>query len=362
MLLDVQNVSMHRLLITGVKEQMEPLTTEQEKSLSSDDKQTQVEEEKNGDKVGTLESDIEESKTGTSGNLSLYNENSEASETRTSDDADMRESSTGGDGSILEAAQEESDVSDNLVSSEATEKPPVSDIAGDSLAPLSSQSNNGSIASEKPSETVVEADAKILEPFVVDTSSENLFTDHPNGGSSLKALEKPNLSLNPSSADPSILNISVRAESETVGESNIIQEEVWDSGSALSTRDDVQTEELLTMDVGPSNILEVSADGDDKSALGKSLNGTVSTGEYSLPEVAYQPVNEHLENDYPDINVTRSFFESTNPRNFFTSAGIPAPSVVSAALQAPPGKVLVPAAIDQLQIQALSALQVLKVS
>ncbi|KAL2542071.1 S-layer-like proteiny domain [Abeliophyllum distichum] len=41
--------------------------------------------------------------------------------------------------------------------------------------------------------------------------------------------------------------------------------------------------------------------------------------------------------------------------------GIPAPSVVSAASQAPPGKVLVPAAIDQRHRQALAAFQVLKV-
>ncbi|RZC72568.1 hypothetical protein C5167_048040 [Papaver somniferum] len=49
------------------------------------------------------------------------------------------------------------------------------------------------------------------------------------------------------------------------------------------------------------------------------------------------------------------------PENSFSSAGIPAPSLVSAALQVPPGKVLVPAVVDQVQGQALAALQVLKV-
>ncbi|EPS72480.1 hypothetical protein M569_02277, partial [Genlisea aurea] len=42
-------------------------------------------------------------------------------------------------------------------------------------------------------------------------------------------------------------------------------------------------------------------------------------------------------------------------------AGIPAPSIVSTSLLVHPGKVLVPALVDQLQSQALSALQVLKV-
>ncbi|MQM07768.1 hypothetical protein Taro_040618 [Colocasia esculenta] len=48
------------------------------------------------------------------------------------------------------------------------------------------------------------------------------------------------------------------------------------------------------------------------------------------------------------------------PQKSFSSAGIPAPSLVSAASQVSPGKVLVPAVIDQVQEQALAALQVLK--
>ncbi|KAL7147458.1 hypothetical protein ABFS83_06G108700 [Erythranthe nasuta] len=312
-----------------VKE-LEPLTTEQENSLSSDYNQNQVEEEKNGDKVEWLENGSEESQTGTNGNPSLYNENSEAVETTISDDPDVRHSSTNGDASTPEAAQRESADSNSLVSSEATEKPPVSDITGDSLA------------SENPSEPGEEAGALILEPSVFDSNIENLVSDHPNGVSSL---EDSNLLLNPSSVEHSNLNTSVTAELEGVSGSSIIQEQILESGSVLSTRDDEGTAEILNMDVELSKVLEVS----------------VSTGAPPLPEEAYQSRNEHLEKDYNDIKVSQSFLDSTNPGKFFTSAGIPAPSVVSAALQAPPGKVLVPAVIDQLQSQALSALQVLKV-
>ncbi|XP_022968012.1 uncharacterized protein LOC111467385 isoform X2 [Cucurbita maxima] len=46
--------------------------------------------------------------------------------------------------------------------------------------------------------------------------------------------------------------------------------------------------------------------------------------------------------------------------NLFSSAGVPAP-LVSAAVKTLPGKVLVPAVVDQVQGQALAALQVLKV-
>jgi hypothetical protein len=57
---------------------------------------------------------------------------------------------------------------------------------------------------------------------------------------------------------------------------------------------------------------------------------------------------------------SKPFFEPPTPEISF-SAGIPAPSAVSAALQVLPGKVLVPAVVDQVQGQVLAALQVLKV-
>ncbi|CAN0891739.1 hypothetical protein LINGRAHAP2_LOCUS17144 [Linum grandiflorum] len=55
--------------------------------------------------------------------------------------------------------------------------------------------------------------------------------------------------------------------------------------------------------------------------------------------------------------------ESSSPTTLspFLPVGIPAPSAVFEALRVPPGKVLVPAVVDQGQGQALAALQVLKV-
>ncbi|KAL8519322.1 hypothetical protein ACS0TY_010310 [Phlomoides rotata] len=135
-----------------------------------------------------------------------------------------------------------------------------------------------------------------------------------------------------------------KTESIAVIESSIAQEDFVESGNVLSTKDVEQATDILTLDDG----------------LSKVLSGTVSSGAPLSPELAYQSVNEDLQNEYND-NDSQSLFDSTSRGIFFTSAGIPAPSVVSAALQAPPGKVLVPAVIDQLQSQALSALQVLKV-
>ncbi|CAL0328606.1 unnamed protein product [Lupinus luteus] len=62
-----------------------------------------------------------------------------------------------------------------------------------------------------------------------------------------------------------------------------------------------------------------------------------------------------------NIEVNKSISESPNSGSIFSVPGIPAPSVVSAAVKVLPGNVLVPAAVDQVQGQALAALQVLKV-
>ncbi|KAL7585999.1 hypothetical protein Lser_V15G43855 [Lactuca serriola] len=64
------------------------------------------------------------------------------------------------------------------------------------------------------------------------------------------------------------------------------------------------------------------------------------------------------EPELPNIEKT---FDSMDLESLPSSASIPAPSVLSPSLQTLPGKVLVPAVVDQVQGQALAALQVLKV-
>lgn len=72
-----------------------------------------------------------------------------------------------------------------------------------------------------------------------------------------------------------------------------------------------------------------------------------------------------FENEKSDIgfnnNLEGTIIESVDLGKISPSASIPAPSLLSPALQNLPGKVLVPAAVDQVQGQALAALQVLKV-
>ncbi|XP_021730070.1 uncharacterized protein LOC110697044 isoform X2 [Chenopodium quinoa] len=93
----------------------------------------------------------------------------------------------------------------------------------------------------------------------------------------------------------------------------------------------------------------------DHSATANAALGTDSVPGGDKPVVASVTSKEDNEVQKPSI------FDSQSLSSVSASRGIPAPSLLSAALMAPPGKVLVPAVADQTQSQALTALQVLKV-
>lgn len=76
-------------------------------------------------------------------------------------------------------------------------------------------------------------------------------------------------------------------------------------------------------------------------------------GEETIVEDLYKGESE-LENQNKQL-------ESTPPDQYFSSPGIPAPSVVSTALQVPAGPIVVPASVDPTQENAIAALQILKV-
>lgn len=335
---------------------MQPLTEEQEKSLSSENNQSQIEKEETGDKVGMLKNSGEESETVINEDTSLNKENTETIESKITDDTGVSQSAEDGCDSF-KVGQRELAVSDSLVSPEAAQGTSISDMtAGSTALPI------GVVDSRKPYEPAAEKipDARISETSAFDTKSETLATDLPMP--TLGKGEKYNLSANDAPVEPSILNITSESVTSEVIDSRLTQKEFVDSGYVLSARGVEQSKDLSTLDaVGRDRNVKASVDGDDKSLEWKSLNGTTTTSSPLVPEVDYQSGNGTLENDYNDINMSQTFFDSENPEYFFTSAGIPAPSVVSTALLSPPGKVLVPAAVDQLQSQALSALQVLKV-
>ncbi|XP_058779176.1 uncharacterized protein LOC131653126 isoform X2 [Vicia villosa] len=103
----------------------------------------------------------------------------------------------------------------------------------------------------------------------------------------------------------------------------------------------------------------VSHEGNKSSFEEKSIpeNDLLSKSVFS--QSTNSLVDDRIRNENNEVN--KDISESPNSESLFSAPGIPAPSVVSAALQVVPGKVLVPAAFDQVQGQALAALQVLKV-
>lgn len=108
----------------------------------------------------------------------------------------------------------------------------------------------------------------------------------------------------------------------------------------------------------PQDISQVKVEENSFTVETHSLSEGGSSGT-SVSASAFSLQNEQFSKNHNEIN--RSTTESPKPGTSFSSAGIPAPSVVFSALQVLPGKVLVPAVIDQVQGQALAALQVLKV-
>uniref|UniRef100_A0A5B7BSB4 Putative GPI-anchored adhesin-like protein PGA55 isoform X1 n=1 Tax=Davidia involucrata TaxID=16924 RepID=A0A5B7BSB4_DAVIN len=349
--------------------EMEPLTTQQEVSLSLDDLNDRVEENGNESKNMTQDDNSLESKTGIEKDSSSYIKNNEPSiENRLSDETDVVYTFNGGDVinnvSIQEDLQIESAIDDISVAPDRSPgkfKPPESEIADGSFV-ASNENSDGSPDTDisEPTSELKEnlIDAKLTHSSVSDTYPTNLYADHQEGVPGSRETVDFSSSFDSSSSSivhvPSespAFNISLNSQLDSVLESQIVHKENIEAVNLLSTKEDLDL----------SKMQEVSSEGNNSSLEVHNLNGGGSSGTTSVSALAYPFANEHDATIYNDINGSRSFLESTNPGNSFSSAGIPAPSVVSAALQVLPGKVLVPAVVDQVQGQALAALQVLKV-
>ncbi|KAK9665502.1 hypothetical protein RND81_14G116000 [Saponaria officinalis] len=116
--------------------------------------------------------------------------------------------------------------------------------------------------------------------------------------------------------------------------------------------------EATNVDATPEN--EPLTAGDIPVSASVIINSSSGDGNSEAVIIVAQSAADN-EDGVADVIGDETVFESQSPQDTFTSRGIPAPSLLSAALQVPPGKVLVPAVTDQTQAQALAALQVLKV-
>lgn len=342
-------LSISRRSSTRIKQQMEPLTAQQEISIDSDNHNDTVQEEKVLDDNEIKDNSGEEFQAGISKDPSLYTENVGDIESRISGDTDDGHPSN--DGVIIDETHIQYDLDDGKASDDAvvaTEA--ISESPEATFAVSSYESEEDSLGAGKP-EPTTEPEQKNFNVDEVSAASvlnanSTYEVDNQVGVSILEGSGYSETSLDSAPIEPSNLNTAVNPQSEALLETMITDEEYVETQSSFSTTN-----------VDLSKMLEVPSGGLKSSFEVHKLNRDEVPGTTSVPTTAY----DHLGNDFKDMNASRSSFYSTDPGDSFISAGIPAPSTISPALQALPGKVLVPASFDQVQGQALAALQALKV-
>lgn len=150
-----------------------------------------------------------------------------------------------------------------------------------------------------------------------------------------------------------------------------------DSLSSLSDSDAYVTTETVTVGVPVASHSDLTSDtvplNDTETAFFTAadelpeVDGTpeyidtakeIESSKTPVPESAYLSKEELNVNSQDELGDNGLSLEIPNAASAFSSAGIPAPSI---SFQVIPGKILVPAAADQVQCQAFAALQVLKV-
>lgn len=358
-------------LYTGPEQHMEPLTTQQEVSLVSDDQTADVEVDENeGHKQddGSLDD-----RTGTYKDSSSSPEFLDAPE-RVGDDSIVH-SLTDHD---VKYSSSDTDVLNNMSTRENLEYKSTidaksidldNDIESKSYNLLEPGNSNESflasgykeLDSDLPLGTTEFTSEHKENPVndrktdlsVSDVIPSKLSLHNQDDFSGSSEDQNSSLTLGSSSSinqpnEPVVLNESLSTQSRKILEPHNLAKDNIGTVASSSSNEDIDLGKVPQVSAeGHSSPLEVHRIGE-----GGASGMSVSASEHSFS-------NEKHTKSHNDI--TKGTSESPNPGYSFSSAGIPAPSVVSAALQVLPGKVLVPAVVDQVQGQALAALQVLKV-
>ncbi|KAI4347564.1 hypothetical protein L6164_008369 [Bauhinia variegata] len=354
-------LSVNKRIGSRSKQKMEPLMTQQEVLLSSDDCNDTVFEHVNTDKKVELEDGNLEGPIGVSGDPSpefdkIHNDQS------IDNDSDIgsklvynsQQTSNGTDATSNISTQgelkHESAFDDKLsvpFESSGPLNDPESENAADSFNAFGFRDSDGSSTvntaestSELKDNTLnVERD-KISN---YDANPLHLNTEQQDKMTSSSGSRSSNLSITSSSTAADIPNDTVIV-----------------NGAVNPTSNTISDAEYFPQD-GLGNSLPASAK--EKLDLSKMAQMSVGGNKSSLEEQQFSEndlyTNEQDRNNHNEINI--SIYESSNSGAFFSATGIPAPSVVSSAIEVHPGKVLIPAVIDQVQSQAIAALQVLKV-
>ncbi|KAM1407312.1 hypothetical protein ACFXTH_001888 [Malus domestica] len=320
------------------KQQMEPLTTQQDRSLTYDDENERSTEDVDDQSNVTHDANSSpEERTGTNEDSSSSPEIDESpSEIRVGNDYDIgglsgqdfEKTSRG-----IEVVYSASDKGDTLHESTSDDKS-VEPDGNDSIRASGLEDFDRSLAvgiGDLTSE--LKENLESVKPTNLqasETNRSNLSIEPQDGILGTSENQTATFESSTFIADAQELNQPIALDTSVMTQSNTILEPQVSSEDNIGPVTPSSTEENLDLSTTP----QVLAEG-----ISSSLKGNTIT-----------------ESEPP-----RSKSQLPTAGNSFSSAGIPAPTVVSAALQVVPGKVLVPAVVDQVQGQALAALQVLKV-
>ncbi|XP_007038720.2 PREDICTED: uncharacterized protein LOC18605582 isoform X1 [Theobroma cacao] len=339
------------------KQQLQPLTTQQEVSLASDNESDKFEENESETGIHKdLSSPSEFNDTSTDNKLDndngtylvdSYTSNGNSATNTVPNQEDLQTVSAL-DG--MSVGQDTSPISPKL---------PESDVVGGFVVASSLRESNSNFDINSPEATSEIEDKLINVRETIDTNlSDPINLDNDLNEVKLGSEGKENYDISVdstsssnSSNEPVIISVSDSSELEPILEPQAVPRDNLDTVESSSTEENLEI----------SKMSQVSAEIKNSSLEVNNLNESESSETTSVSAPAHPLTNERSKIDYNEINDSKPVFESPTPRSSFSPAGIPAPSVVSAALQVHPGKVLVPAVVDQVQGQALAALQVLKV-
>lgn len=336
------------LLDTGPEQQMKPLTTEQEVHLSSDDRDDEITGQANANKKAEQENGAIEGQVDKSRDYSSLESDNIHDDNRTVDDSDI--------GSQL--------IDDSKNTSDGIDDTTKHLTVQEDLENESAHDDQLIVPSENP--TPIEPEN------TVDSLNDNEFRDFDGNPAVDTAKSTPHPKENLFDVEPGNV-LSNERQDEITSSNGSENSGISQTSSSLGLDNETETDSTIANPESNNTISDpkILTEDDQENILSASKKENLDLNE--IPQVSYEgskssfeeqsiPENDLLRKSVNDNNkVNEDISESPNSGSHFSAPGIPAPSVVSAAVQVLPGKILVPAAVDQVQGQALAALQVLKV-
>ncbi|XP_072959268.1 uncharacterized protein [Typha angustifolia] len=349
---------------SGAKQQMEPLTSEQEVLISSGStfKCDQI-----GDECYDLPSNNDsksignhlENEIGESFDLPLVKIN-EASAQSTSDSIQHEEPS------IIQNTKPADDDINVIHETGSQEDEPITPEFSDIVVPDVS----ASILPENTGHGVVVSsdiplrDSNSNMSSGTTTGSGDLITDNQKGDLTPDDMLNAEIPLNLLNGSENQHQVEKLTTNPITHESGFIVDDIVDSSGPVSEYQDIEQNDVQQLAPEAScshpSLYDKTLVNNSDFVLHEGLALPDDTISSPLEGCELSGNGQIVTQNMPDSDLKENE-DTITPNGSFCNAGIPAPSLLSTDLKVPPGKVLVPAVVDQAQTQALAALQVLKV-